>query len=185
MSAILPPLPFPPPAVPPFSAYTLEAHAQLHLFTAPHDPRVRRSPGANHAAAERSAEVQASGHAQDRAWGYYDAAAPPVLRIHSGDTVVFDTLITNSPTGLEKAGVPRKVEQSLRDIYKEVTNKGPGGHILNGPVLCGRSRARRHAGSPHTEDRSGHSVRLQRLWPHARLSAGRFSLSPDEDHSAG
>ena len=69
------------------------------------------------------------------AWGYYDAAAPPVLRIHSGDTVEFDTLITNSPTGLEKAGVPPdQVEQSLRDIYKEVTNKGPGGHILNGPV---------------------------------------------------
>jgi acetamidase/formamidase len=69
------------------------------------------------------------------AWGYYDAAAPPVLRIHSGDTVEFDTLITNSPTGLEKAGVPpEQVEQSLRDIYKEVTNKGPGGHILNGPV---------------------------------------------------
>ncbi|HEY6251443.1 MAG TPA: acetamidase/formamidase family protein [Candidatus Angelobacter sp.] len=69
------------------------------------------------------------------AWGYYDAAAQPVLRIHSGDTVIFETLITNSPTGLEKAGVPPdQVQQSLRDIYKEVTNKGPGGHILNGPV---------------------------------------------------
>jgi acetamidase/formamidase len=69
------------------------------------------------------------------AWGYYDAAAQPVLRIHSGDTVVFETLITNSPTGLEKAGVaPDQVQQSLRDIYKEVTNKGPGGHILTGPV---------------------------------------------------
>src|SRR5258708_33038119 len=69
------------------------------------------------------------------AWGYYDAAAPPVLHIHSGDTVEFETLITNSPTGLEKAGVPaEQVQQSLRDIYKEVTNKGPGGHILNGPV---------------------------------------------------
>src|SRR5690242_21920415 len=69
------------------------------------------------------------------AWGYYDAAAPPVLRIHSGDTVKFDTLITNSPMGLEKAGVPLdQVQQSLRDIYREVTKKGPGGHILNGPV---------------------------------------------------
>jgi acetamidase/formamidase len=69
------------------------------------------------------------------AWGYYDAAATPVLHIHSGDTVVFDTLITNSPTGLEKAGLPPdQVQQSLRDIYKEVTNKGPGGHILTGPV---------------------------------------------------
>ncbi len=73
---------------------------------------------------------------QTVAWGYYDAAATPVLRIHSGDTVVFDTLITNSPTGLEKAGVaPDQVQQSLRDIYKEVTNKGPGGHILTGPVF--------------------------------------------------
>src|SRR6185312_8379281 len=70
------------------------------------------------------------------AWGYYDSAAAPVLRIHSGDTVKFETLITNSPTGLEKAGVPPdQVQQSLRDIYKEVTKKGPGGHILNGPVF--------------------------------------------------
>jgi acetamidase/formamidase len=69
------------------------------------------------------------------AWGYYDAAAAPVLHIHSGDTVVFDTLITNSPTGLERAGLPPdQVQQNLRDIYKEVTNKGPGGHILTGPV---------------------------------------------------
>jgi acetamidase/formamidase len=69
------------------------------------------------------------------AWGYYDSAAPPVLHIHSGDIVVFDTLITNSPTGLERAGLPPdQVQQSLRDIYKEVTNKGPGGHILTGPV---------------------------------------------------
>ena len=69
------------------------------------------------------------------AWGYYDAAAPPVLRIHSGDAVKFETLITNSPTGLENAGLPpEQVQQSLRDIYKEVTNKGPGGHILDGPV---------------------------------------------------
>ena len=69
------------------------------------------------------------------AWGYYDAKAAPVLHIHSGDTVEFQTLITNSPTGLEHAGVPPdQVQQSLRDIYKEVTNKGPGGHILNGPV---------------------------------------------------
>ena len=69
------------------------------------------------------------------AWGYYDAAAQPVLHIKSGDTVVFDTLITNSPTGLEKAGLaPDQVQQNLRDIYKEITTHGPGGHILNGPV---------------------------------------------------
>src|SRR3954469_17989893 len=70
------------------------------------------------------------------AWGYYDAAAPPVLTIKSGDTVQFDTLITNSPKRLESAGVPpADVQQTLRDIYDQVTNKGPGGHILTGPVF--------------------------------------------------
>src|SRR5437773_872126 len=70
------------------------------------------------------------------AWGYYDASTPPVLRITSGDTVDVQTLITSSPTRLEGAGVkPADVEQSLRDIYKEVTNKGPGGHILTGPIF--------------------------------------------------
>jgi len=69
------------------------------------------------------------------AWGYYDAAASPVLRIESGDVLVVGTLLTSSPTRLEGAGVPAKdVEQSLRDIYARVTNKGPGGHILTGPV---------------------------------------------------
>ncbi len=72
---------------------------------------------------------------QTVAWGYYDAAAEPVLRIQSGDTVVFETLLTNSPSGLEKAGLPAdQVQQNLRDIYKEIATHGPGGHILNGPV---------------------------------------------------
>jgi acetamidase/formamidase len=68
-------------------------------------------------------------------WGYYDAAAPPALRIKSGEAVEFDTLLTNSPQRLEQAGVAAaEVQQSLRDIYDKVTNKGPGGHILTGPV---------------------------------------------------
>ena len=72
---------------------------------------------------------------QTVAWGNYNAAANPVLTIKSGDTVVFDTLITSNPTSLEKAGVaPDQVEQSLRDIVQNVTDKGPGGHILTGPV---------------------------------------------------
>ncbi len=69
------------------------------------------------------------------AWGYYDANAKPVLRIRSGDTVEVQTLITNSPEGLEKALLPSgQVEQALRDIFKDVTDKGPGGHILTGPI---------------------------------------------------
>ena len=68
-------------------------------------------------------------------WGNYDAAHAPVLRIRSGDTVVFHTLITSNPTALEKAGVaPADVEKSLREIVATVTDRGPGGHILTGPV---------------------------------------------------
>jgi acetamidase/formamidase len=69
------------------------------------------------------------------AWGYYDASTPPVLRVKSGDTVEIQTLITSSPKRLEGAGVPaEQVEQSLRDIYDQVKDKGPGGHILTGPI---------------------------------------------------
>ncbi|MFY9609223.1 MAG: acetamidase/formamidase family protein [Blastocatellia bacterium] len=69
------------------------------------------------------------------AWGHYDASTPPVLRIKSGDTVVIQSLIVSSPARLEAAGVPPdQIEQSLRDTHKEVTNKGPGAHILTGPI---------------------------------------------------
>ena len=70
------------------------------------------------------------------AWGYYDAAAAPVLRIKSGATVTVHTLITSTPARLEGAGLPAaQVEPALRDITEHVTNKGPGGHILTGPIF--------------------------------------------------
>jgi acetamidase/formamidase len=69
------------------------------------------------------------------AYGYYDAKAAPVLRVKSGDTVEIQTLITSTPKRLEEAGLPPdQVEQSLRDIVAQVTDKGPGGHILTGPL---------------------------------------------------
>src|SRR5580693_6874390 len=68
-------------------------------------------------------------------WGYYDAASTPVLKIKSGDTVQVHTLITNSPEGLQRAFVqPEQIEQELKDIFNEVKDKGPGGHILTGPI---------------------------------------------------
>jgi len=71
------------------------------------------------------------------AWGHYDATEKPALTIQSGDTVVIHTLLTNSPTGLEKAGVaPADIQPELRAVYDGVpaTARGPGGHILTGPV---------------------------------------------------
>jgi len=71
------------------------------------------------------------------AYGYYWSEARPALRIASGDIIDVDTLLTNSPTGLERAGVaPDKIQASLKSIVAEVTGdrRGPGGHILTGPV---------------------------------------------------
>jgi acetamidase/formamidase len=88
------------------------------------------------AQAQQPATYQLKPTPKTVAWGYYDASTPPVLRIKSGDTVEIQTLITSTPARLEGAGVkPDQVEQSLRDIVKEVTNKGPGGHILTGPIF--------------------------------------------------
>ena len=71
------------------------------------------------------------------AYGYYWSDAKPALRIASGDIIDVDTLLTNSPVGLARAGVPDdKIQSSLKAIVGEVTGdrRGPGGHILTGPV---------------------------------------------------
>ena len=71
------------------------------------------------------------------AYGYYWSQAEPVLRIASGDIIDVDTLLTNTPAGLARAGVSDTlIQPSLKAIVAEVTGdrRGPGGHILTGPV---------------------------------------------------
>src|SRR6185436_17164903 len=71
------------------------------------------------------------------AYGYYWSEAQPVLRIASGDIIDVDTLLTNTPQGLQRAGVAEdKIQASLRAVVDAVTGerRGPGGHILTGPV---------------------------------------------------
>lgn len=69
------------------------------------------------------------------AYGYYWSEAKPVLRIASGDILDVDTLITSTPSRLEGAGVPPgDIQPSLRAIVEQVKDRGPGGHILTGPV---------------------------------------------------
>ena len=70
------------------------------------------------------------------AWGYYWAKAKPVLTVHSGDTVQIQTESTCGSTekligeGVAASDVPAY----NADIYAQVKDKGPGGHILTGPV---------------------------------------------------
>jgi len=71
------------------------------------------------------------------AYGWYDAAGKPVLRIASGDIIDVDTLLTNTPAGLQRAGLPPdQIQESLKAIVEQIPKeqRGPGGHILTGPV---------------------------------------------------
>ncbi|ALK95997.1 acetamidase [Massilia sp. WF1] len=70
------------------------------------------------------------------AWGYYSGQSKPALTVHSGDTVRMQTLSTcGSPERMIARGVrPEDIPPYTAAIYNEVQDKGPGGHILTGPV---------------------------------------------------
>lgn len=72
------------------------------------------------------------------AWGWYDAAGEPVLRIASGDEVTVRALSTCSPQSLVRAGLDsNRVEPEAKAIYaaRASMKTGPGGHILTGPIF--------------------------------------------------
>ncbi len=115
------------------------------------------------------------------AWGYYSARAKPVLTVKSGDTVTIQTLSTCGPPerlktlGIAEADIPSYVT----DIYTKVpaTDKGPGGHILTGPVAI-------------TEAEPGDilEVRIQKIdidvpWSCNSFGAGRGFLPNDFPYS--
>ena len=72
------------------------------------------------------------------AWGYYWSAAKPALTVHSGDTVVMQTLSTcGPPERLKSLGVAvADIPAYEAPVYTGVpeSERGPGGHILTGPV---------------------------------------------------
>jgi acetamidase/formamidase len=78
------------------------------------------------------------------AWGYYSAHAKSALTVHSGDTVIMQTASTcGPPERLEHEGVPAaQIPDWLGRLYKEVptTDRGPGGHILTGPVAIAEAQ---------------------------------------------
>src|SRR5258708_10592035 len=72
------------------------------------------------------------------AYGWYDAAGTPVLRIASGDIIDVDTLLTNTPAGLTRAGLPAdQIQDTLKANTEQVPRekRGPGGHLPPGPVF--------------------------------------------------
>src|SRR6266851_2349161 len=115
------------------------------------------------------------------AWGYYSARAKPVLTIKSGDTVTIQTLSTCGPPerlktlGIAEADIPSYVT----DIYAKVpaSEKGPGGHILTGPVAIAEA-----------EPGDVLEVRIQKInidvpWACNSFGAGRGFLPNDFPYS--
>jgi acetamidase/formamidase len=68
--------------------------------------------------------------------GYFLASLKPVLSIDSGDVVTIETTAAIVPDVVDKAGVvpPSAVPQYQRDIYGQVKDRGPGPHVLTGPI---------------------------------------------------
>lgn len=67
-------------------------------------------------------------------WGYYAADAKPVLTVKSGETVRIET-VSGIPEMLERYGAPADDNvRELKEIHAKVKDRGPGPHILTGPV---------------------------------------------------
>src|SRR5258708_35803785 len=70
-------------------------------------------------------------------WGHY-AVTKPAITVKSGDTVKIQTLSTCGPNDrLVARGVkPEDIPAYNDEVYKNYPekDKGPGGHILTGPV---------------------------------------------------
>jgi hypothetical protein len=69
--------------------------------------------------------------------GYFSAALKPVLTINSGDIVTIESVAGLDPAIIDASGVvpPSAVPEYARVIRREVTDRGPGPHILTGPVF--------------------------------------------------
>jgi acetamidase/formamidase len=68
--------------------------------------------------------------------GNFNAALKPVLAIDSGDIVTIETAVQIDPAAVDESGVvpPTAVPDYTRAIYREVKDRGPGPHVLTGPV---------------------------------------------------
>jgi acetamidase/formamidase len=66
-------------------------------------------------------------------WGYFAADAKPVLTVKSGDVVTIDTICAIPE--LEQLGAAEDDPiRELREVSAMVKDKGPGPHVLTGPV---------------------------------------------------
>ncbi len=68
--------------------------------------------------------------------GNFNAANRPALTINSGDIVNLEAATQLEPEAIDASHVvpPSAVPQYVRDIYRDVKDRGPGPHVLTGPI---------------------------------------------------
>jgi acetamidase/formamidase len=65
-------------------------------------------------------------------WGYYEKSEP-ILKVNDGDTVeVFS--VSGEPDIIELLGIENKIPKELKEIHEGLRERGPGPHILLGPI---------------------------------------------------
>ncbi len=62
-------------------------------------------------------------------WGFFDQSLRPVLTIRSGDVVEMETLTHHAGDAPDLL-----MDDGVRAVYENVTDRGPGVHIMTGPV---------------------------------------------------
>lgn len=68
-------------------------------------------------------------------WGHFSAALEPVLTVKAGDVVIMEDVPRLDPADMEQRGIPAaEMSVDYRAVYREVVDRGPGPHIMVGPV---------------------------------------------------
>jgi acetamidase/formamidase len=89
---------------------------------------------------ECRAEVSARIHALEATpqtvhWGYFDRALAPVLTVTSGDLVQIEAITHHAGDAPDLM-----MDASIEHIFEQVKDRGPGPHLLTGPIALAGAR---------------------------------------------
>jgi acetamidase/formamidase len=69
-------------------------------------------------------------------WGYFDPRLEPVLVVASGDLVAIETLTNHAGDAPDLM-----MDSQIAEVFASVTDRGPGPHLLTGPIAVDGARA--------------------------------------------
>src|SRR5882757_8212554 len=68
-------------------------------------------------------------------WGYFDNSIQPALTIQSGDVVRVEAITHHAGDAPDLL-----MDEAIAAIYGQVTDRGPGPHLLSGPIAVAEAR---------------------------------------------